>query len=105
MSIHVTLGVAMKDLILEKVPVSLAIQASKTSARVLDFATTEPVFDFEYTACDGNILMGGTLRGFYESSSLLLSPFRTWTLEVGSRADLASISGVTLELTCEVTYL
>lgn len=104
-SIHVTLGAAMKDLSLEKVDEPLTIQKSTASARVLNFATTESTFGFEYTGRDKNILMDGTLRKFSESSSLLLSPFRTWTLEVDSGVDLASISGVTLELTCEATYL
>lgn len=108
-SIRVTLGAAMKDLGLERAEEepSLSIPRSAASARVLSFSTTESTFGFEYTGGrDRFILMDGTLRESYRSSSsLLLSPFRTWTLEVGSGVDLSSVSGMSLELTCEATYL
>lgn len=104
-SLRVTLGAAMKDLSLEKIKTPTTGPGSVTAPRVLHFVTTESTFGFEYMGKDKEVLMDGAFCGYYESSSLLLSPFRAWTVAVDSETNLESVTGLTLELTCEVTYL
>ncbi|KAL7755710.1 hypothetical protein ACKLNR_014237 [Fusarium oxysporum f. sp. zingiberi] len=104
-SLRVTLGASMKDLSMEKRETSVTGPGSATAPRVLHFVTTESTFGFEYAGNDREILLDGAFCGFRDSSSLLLSPFRTWTVTVNSTTSLETVTGIALELTCEVTYL
>ncbi|GKU12934.1 unnamed protein product [Fusarium langsethiae] len=104
-SLRISLGPSMKDLSLEKTQSSTASPESAIASRVLQFVTTESTFGFEYTGNNKDILMDGAFCGFRDSSSLLLSPFRTWTIAVDSITDLEAVNGIAVELVCEVTYL
>ncbi|KPA37137.1 hypothetical protein FLAG1_10066, partial [Fusarium langsethiae] len=103
-SLRISLGPSMKDLSLEKRQSAATNHQSAIASRVLQFVTTESTFGFEYTG-NRDILMDGAFCGFRDSSSLLLSPFRTWTIAVDSTTDLEAVNGIAVELVCEVTYL
>ncbi len=103
-SLRVTLGAAMKDLDLGKPRVSTTASGNDIAPRVLQFVTTESTFGFEYMNRNKEVLMDGEFIGNHESS-LLLSPFRTWTMTVDSETDIQPVTGIKLELVCEVTYL
>ncbi|KAJ4267185.1 hypothetical protein NW762_003286 [Fusarium torreyae] len=103
-SLRVTLGTAMKDLARENLQEKMGTSEGGVAPRVLDFVTTESTFGFEYLSRSKSIVMDGEFIG-NQKSSLLLSPFRTWTFTVDSLSDLELISSVRLELVCEVTYV
>ena len=103
-SLRVTLGAAMRDLNINKSEALIMSPRNDTVPRVLQFVTSESTFGFEYLNRDKEILMDGEFIGSRESS-LLLSPFRTWTITVDSQTDMQSVTGVRLELVCEVKYL
>lgn len=103
-SLRVTLGAAMKDLGLRKPMAPIMASGNDIAPRVLQFVTTETTFGFEYVNRNKEILMDGEFSGSH-GSSLLMSPFRTWTMTVDSQTDIRSVTGIKLELVCDVTYL
>ncbi|KAF4944983.1 hypothetical protein FSARC_14531 [Fusarium sarcochroum] len=104
-SLGITLGASMRDLSLENTQTSITGPGGVTASRVLHFVTTESKFGFEYAGNSRDVLMDGAFCGYHDSSSLLLSPFRTWTVVVNSETNLDTLTGITVELTCDATYL
>lgn len=104
-SLRITLGTAMKDLGVDKVKDSGPPLPGIDTSRVLHFVTTESTFGFEYAGKDNEVLLEGAFCGYFESSSLLMSPFRPWTVSVESDANLDAVTDITLELECQVTYV
>ncbi|KAI1851341.1 hypothetical protein JX266_003416 [Neoarthrinium moseri] len=103
-SLRVVLGREMKDLAPDRVSESDAVDLSVQNApRILNFVTTESVFGYEYIGSTKEILMDGALSGEHRTSPM--SPFRAWNIHVESDADLSAVERITLELTCEVSYL
>jgi hypothetical protein len=106
-SLRVTLGASMKDLGLNRPQVPTMASGNDIAPRVpavLQFVTTETTFGFEYIDRGKEVLMDGEFSRSH-NSSLLLSPFRTWTMTVDSQTDIQSVTGIKLELVCDVTYL
>lgn len=104
-SLRITLGTAMKDLGVDKVKDSGPPLPGIDASRVLHFVTTESTFGFEYAGKNNEVLLEGAFCGYFESSSLLMSPFRPWTVSVESDANLDAVTDITLELECQVTYV
>lgn len=71
-------------------------------ARLLSFVGAETKAGFEY-APKQQILMDGKLS--YPENAVAITPFTTWTVKVDDYTDCSAVTGLTLNLTCQVTML